>query len=503
MIRIRKQLKWFAAPLALLLVILTGCQAVGGLDINAALLGSKDRLNQSSESKQSLQVKVTPSANATEEDQAMIDLINSFSLYIDSAKAEDMNNASIKGSVHYQSATIPFLLSLDEEGVALHVEGAKQPIYISTAQDPAMPDMTEYNKLVEDTVWNLASFVVKHLPNPDKISVGQSEETVNGEKLNLTKLHAEISGAEVLKMVRPFLSSIAQDENDLKQLIGEFYEVAEVLISSMEEMEGMEGVADGMLPATKEEAVSTYYGIIKGFLDEYVKTIDAEIEKMLKETPELKTVFSDKSNLVVDYYFDKDLNARKTRADLTVALPTSEDIPVSQVNVVSESEAWNYNGKVAADKVDLSKGYLDPLYGDVTTGDWLRNFEGAKPVYDLLLQSGMTSSYLYLESKDPVYGAVNVKGTAFVPLRYFAEQFDAEVKWAKGSKQITVINDLTLEKSTYTLGSKKATVNGKEVTLPQAPYTDQGTVYVPLRSIADALGASITVEDGWYVAQRD
>ena len=503
MIRIRKQLKWFAAPLALLLVILTGCQAVGGLDVSSALLGSKDRLNQSSESKQSLQVKVTPSANASEEDLSIIELINSFSLYIDSAKVEDMDNASIKGTVHYQKAEIPFLLSLDEEGAALQVEGAKQPIYLSFAQDPALPDMTEYNKQIEDTVWNLASFVVKHLPNPEKISVGQEETTVNGEKLNLTKLHAEISGTEVLKMVRPFLSSIAQDETGLKQLIGEIYDAAEVLFSAAEQFEGVEGLAEGILPATKEEAVTTYYGMIKGLLDEYVKTIDTEIEKMLNETPELKTVFSDKSSLVVNYYFDKDLNARKSSTELTVALPVSDDIPVSEIKVISDAEAWNYGGKITADEVDLSKGYLDPIYGEVTTGQLLRNFEGTKPVYDLLLQSGMTTSYLYLESNDPVYGAENVKGTAFVPLRYFAEHFDAEVKWAKGSKQITVINDLTLEQSTYTLGSKKATIKGKAVTLPQAPYTAQGTVYVPLRSISEALGAGVTVEEDGYFVQRN
>lgn len=503
MIQIRKQLKWFAAPLVLLLVILTGCQAVGGLDVSSALLGSKDRLNQSSESKQTLQVQVTPSAHATEEDQAIIDLINSFSLDIDSAKAEDKNNASIKGTVHYQKAAIPFLLNVNEQGVALQIEGAKQPIYLSTAIDPSLPDMTEYNEKVEDAVWNLASFIVKHLPNPEKISVGQEEVAVNGEKLSLTKLHAEISGAEVLKLVRPFLTSIAQDENGLKQLIGEIYEVAQVFFSAAEEIEGAEGLTNGILPATKEEAVSTYYGMIKGLLDEYVKNIDTEIEKLLSETPELKTVFSDKSSLVVDYYFDKDLQPRKSSAELTVALPDSKDIPVSQIKVVSKAESWNFGGKVTADQVDLSKGYIDPLYGDVTTGQLLRNFEGAKPVYDLLLESGITRSNLYLYSDDPMFGAVNVKGTAFVPLRYFAEYFDAEVKWEKGSKKLTVINDLTLEQSTFTLGSKKAVVNGKEVTLPQAPYTSKGTVYVPLRAIADALGASIAPGDGGYSVKRN
>lgn len=503
MIRIRKKLKWFAAPLALLLVILTGCQAVGGLDVSSALLGSKDRMYQSSETKETLQVKVTPSANASKEDLAIIELINSFSLYIDSAKVEDKDTASIKGKVHYQKAEIPFLLSLDEKGAALQIEGAKQPIYLSYALDPSLPDMTAYNKQMEDAIWNVASFIVKHLPNPNKISVGQEEATVNGEKLNLTKLHAEISGAEVLKMVRPFLSSIAQDENGLKQLIGDIYDAVKVVFSSYQEIEGAEGLAEGILPATKEEAVTIYYGMIKGLLDEYVKTIDTEIDKMLTETPEMKTVFSDKSSLVVNYYFDKDLNARKSNMELTVALPASKDIPVSEVKVTSDAESWNFGGKVTADQVDLSKGYLDPLFGEVTTGQMLRNFEGTKPVYDLLLQSGMTTSYLYLESNDPVYGAENVKGTAFVPLRYFAEHFDAEVKWTKGSKQLTVINDLTLEQSTYTLGSKKATINGKAVTLPQAPYTAQGTIYVPLRSIADALGASVTVEEEGYSVQRN
>ncbi|MCM3785391.1 copper amine oxidase N-terminal domain-containing protein [Neobacillus mesonae] len=486
-----------------MLVILTGCQSVGGFDVNSAILGSKDKLYQPMESRNTMTLEVTPSADVSAEDKEMIDLLNSISVHIDSAKAEDMDKASVKGSVHYLDNAIPFLLSVDEVGVALDIEGADKPIYISLAEEAEIPEMEEYYEQVEDVTWNLMSFLVKHLPNPETISVAKTQETVNGEQLDLTRLHVEISGTEIVELVRPFLTSIAEDEEGLKQLIGDLYDAVSVMFVAIEaEDETLEGAADFLSPESKDTSVAMIHGAITGYLDQFLADYDQEVENLFNETPELKTVFGDDTNLKVDYYFDSELNARKTNTELAIAIPASEDLPITEIKVVSSSEVWNHGSEVKADTVDTSNGVLDVLYGEATTGEILRNFEGVEPVYELLLSSGMTSVYTYLDPEDEYYGVVNNNGTGFVALRNFAAQFEADVKWTKGSNEIVVIDDITLAQSTYTLGSTKAIVNGEAVTLPAAPYVEHGMVYVPLRSIAEALSATVTFEDGWYTAER-
>ena len=67
-------------------------------------------------------------------------------------------------------------------------------------------------------------------------------------------------------------------------------------------------------------------------------------------------------------------------------------------------------------------------------------------------------------SDDYGYGVIKKNNQSFVPLRYLTDQLDAEVKWSKGSKKITVINDLTGEEIVLTVGSKTASVGGKTVT---------------------------------------
>ncbi|MCM3128583.1 copper amine oxidase N-terminal domain-containing protein [Paenibacillus provencensis] len=486
-----------------MLVVLTGCQSVGGFDVNSAILGSKDKLYQPMESRETLELEVTPSANATAEDKEMIDLLNSISVHIDSAKTEDMDNASVTGSVYYLDNEIPFLFSMDKAGFALDIEGAEKPVYFSLGEETETPEMTEYYEQVEDVTWQLASFLVKHLPNPDTISVAKAQETVNGERLDLTHLHVEISGTEMVELIRPFLASVAEDEEGLKQLIGNLYDAISVMFVAIEaEDESLEGASEFLSPESKDTTVAMIHGAITGYLDELLVDYDQEVEKLFNETPELKTVFGDDTNLTVDYYFDSELNARKAAAELKVAIPASDELPISEIKLASTSEIWNHGTEVKADKVDTSNGVLDVMYGEATTGEILRNFEGSAPVHELLMNSGMTSMFTYLDPEDEYYGVVNNDGTGFVALRNFADQFEADVKWTKGSNQIVVTNDLTLEQSTYTLGSDQAVVNGETVTLPSAPYMEHGMVYVPLRSIAEALDATVTFEDGWYTVER-
>ncbi|WP_433582371.1 copper amine oxidase N-terminal domain-containing protein [Paenibacillus amylolyticus] len=500
-----------AVPLVLLMVVLTGCQAVGGVDVGKAMANGASI--KSGESRQSMNINIEPAKEfATEKDLEMIELINSISLNIDQAKMKDAKTASIKGTLSMEGKKLPFHLSMNESQLVIDLDGAQKPLYISldTLQDAqALPmvDTKALEKQLEELSPKLFSFVLKHLSNPKNISVTPVQESVNGEALSLSKLHLEVSGEEMLAMVKPFLTSISKDEQGLKELIGDLYDVFYPVLEAVNEVEGGgDETLNSIVPESKDEAVASLYAIIKVGLDSMLVNYDQELNNLLNETPEFKTVFGTDTKLKLDFYLDSKLDIRKQNFELKVALPASEDLPVNSVTVSGDSEQWNIGGTVAVDEVDVSGGVMDLMKDDITPGQMLRNFDSNSLAYQLLKdEAGITSKSVVLFPDDEYAGAITVKNTTFVPLRYVSEELDAEVKWTKGSNQIVVIDDITGDEIVLTVGSKKATVAGKEVTMVESAYVGKdGKTYVPLRFVAESLGATVDKEQetGWIYIDR-
>ncbi|MDQ0723619.1 hypothetical protein QF049_004880 [Paenibacillus sp. W4I10] len=500
-----------AVPLVLLMVVLTGCQAVGGVDVGKAMANGASI--KSGESRQSMNINIEPAKEfATEKDLEMIELINSISLDIDQAKMKDAKTASIKGTLSMEGTKLPFHMSMNESQLVIDLDGAQKPLYISLdtfqdAQALPMVDTKALEKQLEELSPKLFSFVLKHLSNPKNISVTPVQETVNGEALSLSKLHLEVSGEEMLAMVKPFLTSISKDEQGLKDLIGDLYDVFYPVLEAVNEVEGGgDETLNSIVPESKDEAVASLFAIIKVGLDSMLVNYDQELNNLLNETPEFKTVFGTDTKLKMDFYLDSKLDIRKQNFELKVALPASEDLPVNSVTVSGDSEQWNIGGTVAVDEVDVSGGVMDLMKDDITPGQMLRNFDSNSLAYQLLKdEAGITSKSVVLFPDDEYAGAITVKNTTFVPLRYVSEELDAEVKWTKGSNQIVVIDDITGDEIVLTVGSKKATVAGKEVTMVESAYVGKdGKTYVPLRFVAESLGATVDKEQetGWIYIDR-
>ncbi|MCM3038946.1 copper amine oxidase N-terminal domain-containing protein [Paenibacillus motobuensis] len=497
-----KRMKWLAIPMALLLVMLTGCQAVGGLDINKALANSMNP--SSSESKQKISIELVPAADISAEDQKMIDLINSLYLIIDSGKVQDKSTASIKGSVGFQGKELPYQLSIDKHGMVIQLEGAKQPLYISLDDSEfGYPDMSQYEENIQGFSQKVVQFAINHAPNPTKLSVKQVQDKVNGESLALTNLHVEVNGEELLAMVKPFLTEVVKDEAGLKELINAFYDTFYPVFTSMEE-EGYD-VGTDLPVGSKGAAVGAIHGELIESLNKFLNDYDASLEEVLKETPELTTVLGKNSTLNLDLYLDGKQNIRKQNLDLAIALPADEYIPFSAIKLHTESEIWNNGAEVSIDKIDTSAGVLDITEGDFTPGQMLRNFEADSLMYKTLKNDlKITEKLIWLDPEDEYDGIISKKNVSFAPLRYLSEQLDAEVKWTKGSQQIVIIDDLNGREIMLTVGSDKATIGGQSVTLPQPVFVhSDGTTYVPLRFIAESLGATVTKDaDGWIIIER-
>ena len=84
--------------------------------------------------------------------------------------------------------------------------------------------------------------------------------------------------------------------------------------------------------------------------------------------------------------------------------------------------------------------------------------------------------------------------TLLVPARLISEELGAAVQWNEETQQVLVVGD-EVEIALY-VGKKNATVNGDEQTLAVSTQMKQGTVFVPLRFIAEALSADVLYRDG-------
>ncbi|QUL55679.1 copper amine oxidase N-terminal domain-containing protein [Paenibacillus tritici] len=92
-----------------------------------------------------------------------------------------------------------------------------------------------------------------------------------------------------------------------------------------------------------------------------------------------------------------------------------------------------------------------------------------------------------------------INGNTMVPFRKIFESLNMNVHWDSKTKNITAKNTgVTIQ---MTLDTLKATVNDKEFTLTQTPFnTPEGTVYVNLRFISQAVGATISWDNTKKIA---
>lgn len=89
-------------------------------------------------------------------------------------------------------------------------------------------------------------------------------------------------------------------------------------------------------------------------------------------------------------------------------------------------------------------------------------------------------------------GVQIVYGKTMVPLNAFQSFNNIVIQWNAAAKQATIVRDTTVIK--LNVGQRTAWVNAKPVQLDAPAKIVNGRVTVPLRFIAEALGAKVTVD---------
>lgn len=89
---------------------------------------------------------------------------------------------------------------------------------------------------------------------------------------------------------------------------------------------------------------------------------------------------------------------------------------------------------------------------------------------------------------------LNQNNTNLVPLRVISEELGATVGFDKNNQTVTVeYRGNVIEAK---IGNKTATVNGNKVQLSVPPQVSEGTTYVPIRFIGEALGGAVSYQNG-------
>lgn len=135
---------------------------------------------------------------------------------------------------------------------------------------------------------------------------------------------------------------------------------------------------------------------------------------------------------------------------------------------------------------------LTKLYdenAEVTASVTLYALWKVDPKRQIVLTIDRTDAKVFGEKKANDVAPVIKNERTMLPARFVAESLGAKVEWNGEAKTVTITKDETV--IVITIGSDKATVNGKDVTLDSPAFIENNRTYTPIRFISENLGAEV------------
>ncbi|MCD1257886.1 copper amine oxidase N-terminal domain-containing protein [Paenibacillus athensensis] len=522
----RKFHTWACACALLLAVLLTGCQAVQGLDIGQVLVNAS--AHQSNETQGTMQIEFVPAEDSEwGAGNPLAELFKQITIDVHSAKTEDFDHMSMDADLVYSKGKIPFRLVLDGDDYIIDVKGSKKPIVVKTNRTPDDAANTAAQMLsahLEETLRSKYAELVPatyklftdHAPNPATVSVTQVSEQIHGETLALDKLHAEVNGTELTDLLKGFLTSLLADKEGLKAFIGQMYDALMPVFKEFMDNNNKElqedlsvytanpSLAEGMqliqaYMDNKTLVVEFLYTTLSHFLQKAVDQLDTALADGLAAKG-YDALLSEQAYLKLDLFIDSSKLIRKETFDLQIPLDGAEGL--SAIKMSGSMDIWNIGQAVKADSINTSNGTLDiDSVASLNGYELLNNFDKQSDLYKLLkddLHVAKKEIYLFIEDDDSYsseYDAshpyVNEDEVSMVAARDIAERMGGKAEWNEATRVVSIHDEWTDTDVELTIGSRTALVNGEEVMLDSPAVIKNGTTFVPLRFIAEALGASV------------
>lgn len=492
------------------LVIVTGCQSIGGVDLNKMLVNQV--IANSMEGTMNLSLHLVPdeSADANPETLEIIEAINGMQIVVESFKQQDWDTMSAQGKLVITRGEIPFQLSMNRTEMVMQIEGASVPIIIpmDSATNPLsdLTGMGESSALTTDSIQekalaeSLTTLIVKHLVNPKDITVQHVNENVNGESLSLYKIHSDIKGPEMLTLFKKFLRNLVMDDQGMKVFIGQLYDVMEA--NATEEDDNLYGLGLGFGnpgSSDRELEIEFIHTFFKQGLLMFLMMLEDE-----STLSDINPILNDNTYMINDLYVDSSLHVRKSDFELSITPEEAEEVElegISTVRIEGHGQFWNHNKTVTADP--LMYDAEDALYmADATSpdDDFISMLDQESVLYafmkeDLHATRKTATFYTDYEYEYDYYMpyelAIVKNGMMSVPARSLADGLGLQLDWNGVTRELSITSPYDGTTIALKVDSDKATVNGTAETMPIATFISNGQTYVPLRFITDAIGAEI------------
>lgn len=506
------------ALIALLIVALVGCQAVGGVNLNEMLTKQLDVRSSAGSGSVEVELNWDEEAIAAEDEetQRMIKLFSRIKLQLDQVRSDEKGNMNASGSLSLNDRSIPFALQLDQTTAVLTVEGAKRPLVLDAEElqagaipgedmIPGLGEMTSQiaEQAVRDALKQVASFVVGHLPNPPKIQAEAVQVPINGTPTDLMKVHAELNGKELGELIPVFLDSVLSDGQGVKSLIEKLAAWASDLPQDLKDALGIVPEDTDWTPEELTDAAQSVMDGVKELRDDYEEASAEE---------DWQQAFNEGLTFKGDFYADKSLHIRKSDVEIAIdaSLFGGEGIPLKSLVVRTSQEAWNINEDQGLGEVQVPAGAMDvEELAAMKPRKLLNQLSVDSSVYGLLKNDlQIDDQYFTLSSDWGVPFATDDDGNVYVPIKETMRELGNPITFDAARKQIRFYDEPTIQEFVLTLGSDQALVNGEKVQL-QSPVARLGGVsYMSADDLLGLLHATYSLTDGydgeqWLEVKRD
>ncbi|MFB9273476.1 hypothetical protein [Cohnella cellulosilytica] len=500
-----KRFGWLVC--ALLLAFIVGCEPVGGLNLNDMLTKQLDVTHQEQSLTLELKVDVNEELLALEDEETTrgVDLFRSVKVEIAQAKTDEKGSQWLTGTLTTSKGSLPFTLHSDSRTIRIDVEGAKRPFVLSLAEleetlGAGFGSTGELQQALAESVRGLvksvAGYFVQGLPNPPSITVDRTNETIHGETVGLSKVHAELDGEQLGQLIPVYLENLIGDIDGMTEVVANVLRWISELPPELKEIFGADEIVgpETDIDLFAESLVET--ALYPGLLE-----IKEDLDSF-RESEEWAAIFDKGIKLKTDLYVDESLYVRKSNFEAIIvpAAFAEETSPVRSVTISASGENWNVNGAVDIPAVEVPRNAL--TIQELDSFDPYRVvglFETDSVLYDLLkndFQIDDQSFQLSSEWGIPFY--LDEEGTAFVPLRETLGEFNIRPSLeipADGQLEIRFYDRPTGKSIVFRKDSDQATVNGEAVKLTHPLVNDMNITYVAADDLFGLLGAEYSVVD--------
>ncbi|PWV92472.1 copper amine oxidase-like protein [Paenibacillus cellulosilyticus] len=499
--------------LVAVVIIIAGCQAVAGVDLNRVLLNSLKVQTLESKGSFSFQLLRNEAADTNEElsDESaeLMSLFSNITLQVDEAKQQDSTHMSMKGALKLGERSIGYSLIVDGQTALMTIEGAKRPFWIDmtgrTALDmynygldleddgSAQTDSTSLTEIGYKLMDHVGGYLIDKMPNPTDLSVDPIvQETVNGETLSLAHVNVKLDAAQAWTWVKSYLTVLTSDRDGMRTMMKGF---VDLVLADPVLRDAIAVDENGEVYEPTEEDIDT---AVDEIIDELTSLNESMIE--MEKEDDFSEVINKNSSVKADVYVDATLDIRKLSLEAQYkpdfsTIEDEEEMPFEGFVLRMDQERWNVNGDVVTEKLTkkqrlsaISLESLESKQGYET----LRLFDPSSDAYWLLRNQfhigKQTASWSVWSEDTPVI--VTASGVTIVPLRDAANKLGLNLTVERDG--IHLSDPATGTTIVVNKGSKQALVNGSKVTWSYPVTVVDNVAYVPARDFAKALGATVS-----------